>query len=228
LTAQVSSKHRHNYPAPIAALRAIFNGTTVKSMDQALRVETREFSALTRDPVARNIIRTLFIHRGERARLDDAAKKEAKAAQAAIAQQCRSAYREEGRKMLEQGTPAALVANAALVAGMDVSPLEEDEYQADINTENFADVDLHQMGQRLLCVQALVAAEAWVRDELEPVDADLGSVLNAGFPSYTGGVMSYVDTMGLGAFMTLCSNLAPSEELRKRAVEQDRVYLPVA
>ena len=40
LTARVSAEHRHNYPAPIAALRCLFNGTTVLSMDAALKIET--------------------------------------------------------------------------------------------------------------------------------------------------------------------------------------------
>jgi len=70
LTASISAEYRHNYPAPIAALRCLFNGTTVLSMDAALRIETREFSALTRDPVARNMIRTLFLNRGKASRED--------------------------------------------------------------------------------------------------------------------------------------------------------------
>ena len=35
------------------------------SMDQALAIETREFASLTRDPVARNMIRTLFINKAK-------------------------------------------------------------------------------------------------------------------------------------------------------------------
>ena len=45
-TARISAEHRRNYPAPIAALRCLFNGSTVSSMDTALKIETREFSAL--------------------------------------------------------------------------------------------------------------------------------------------------------------------------------------
>ena len=64
LTADVSASTNRNYPAPIAALRAIFKGCNMGSIDGALKVETREFSRLTRDSVARNMIRTLFLSKG--------------------------------------------------------------------------------------------------------------------------------------------------------------------
>jgi 3-hydroxyacyl-CoA dehydrogenase/enoyl-CoA hydratase/3-hydroxybutyryl-CoA epimerase len=60
LTADVATSTNYNYPAPIAALRAIFKGCNMGSIDGALKVETREFSRLTRGSVARNMIRTLF------------------------------------------------------------------------------------------------------------------------------------------------------------------------
>ncbi|NKB39122.1 MAG: hypothetical protein GKR93_18475 [Gammaproteobacteria bacterium] len=64
LTTRVATTARYNYPAPLAALEAIFNGTTVISFDAALKIETREFSKLTRDPVYRNMTRTLFLNKG--------------------------------------------------------------------------------------------------------------------------------------------------------------------
>ena len=64
LTADVAVSTNYNYPAPIAALRAIFKGCNMGSIDGALKVETREFSRLTRGSVARNMIRTLFLNKG--------------------------------------------------------------------------------------------------------------------------------------------------------------------
>ena len=64
LTADVATSTNYNYPAPIAALRAIFKGCNMGSIDGALKVETREFSRLTRGSVARNMIRTLFLSKG--------------------------------------------------------------------------------------------------------------------------------------------------------------------
>jgi 3-hydroxyacyl-CoA dehydrogenase/enoyl-CoA hydratase/3-hydroxybutyryl-CoA epimerase len=225
LTARVSAEHRHNYPAPIAALRAMFNGTTVKSMDQALQIESREFSALTRDPVARNIIRTLFINRGQQARADRDAPDQAQARNERIVTLCRSALEAETRRMRKEGISPQLIRNAAFAAGIAEAELPDSE-----GSGGGLDVDAGLLGRRLLSAQSLAAAEAWVENDLDPVAADLASVLEAGFPSYTGGVMSYVDTLGLGAFIEFCDGysdaLAPSSALRKRAALQDRIYPP--
>jgi len=229
LTMQVSAEHRHNYPAPIAALRCLFNGTTVRSMDAALEVETREFSALTRDPVARNIIRTLFIHRGQRRKAEKAAPDAYQARDAAIAEMVTAAYAAEGRRMLEEGAGPALIRNAALAVGMAEGPGGLETAGTGTGT---AGVDAGTIGVRLLCAQALPVAEGWAEGSLDPVDADLASVCQAGFPTYTGGVMSYIDTLGVGEFVTRCDRLAddfgehfrPSDRLRGQAAESGRVY----
>lgn len=230
LTAQVSAEHRHNYPAPVAALRALFNGTTVRSMDQALQVESREFSALTRDPVARNIIRTLFINRGRRARLDGEAKQASKDSQEAFAAVCRDAYQAEAQRMLEQGVSQGLIRNAAFVAGMAEGPWGEDDQPGATPATSGNGVDAGALGERLLSAQALAAVEAWLEGSLDPVDADLGSILQAGFPSYTGGVMSYIDTLGLGGFIRQCKGFEAgwslSPALQDQADQQDRIYPP--
>jgi 3-hydroxyacyl-CoA dehydrogenase/enoyl-CoA hydratase/3-hydroxybutyryl-CoA epimerase len=70
----------------------------------------------------------------------------------------------------------------------------------------------------------------------EPVKADLASHFGWGFPSYTGGVMSYIDTLGLRGFISLCdefssrydAGLNPSKWLRARAGQDDRVYPTLA
>jgi 3-hydroxyacyl-CoA dehydrogenase/enoyl-CoA hydratase/3-hydroxybutyryl-CoA epimerase len=226
-TARVSADHQHNYPAPIAALRCLFNGTTVSSMDAALKIETREFSALTRDPVARNMIRTGFLNRGKTTReeiMSDEVSQQLK-------QRCEEAYIQQGRQMITEGLGHALIENAAHAAGMNQGPLalggiKPDEQSPD---QNGADVEI--VKQRLLCAQALAAAESWEAGT-DPVLADLASTLGWGFPSYTGGVMSYIDTLGLNSFIALCDELTaqtgagfnPSDWLRLRAREDDRVY----
>jgi 3-hydroxyacyl-CoA dehydrogenase/enoyl-CoA hydratase/3-hydroxybutyryl-CoA epimerase len=221
-TAKVGARYRHNYPAPIAALRALFNGTTVNSIDQGLRIESREFSALTRDPVARNIIRTLFINKRERKfRKEDA--------DSALLALCEKAYADEAQRMLDQGVPVTVIRNAAWAAGMKDHPTGLDSAETPSSAEP-ASYDFAQLKQRLLAIQSLAAAEQWSKDELDPITADLSSVLSGGFPSYTGGVMSYVSTMGLPAFIALCDGFAdemgehfrPSDELRARADSQDR------
>jgi len=223
-TAKVGAQYRHNYPAPIAALRTLFNGTTVNSIDQGLRIETREFSALTRDPVARNIIRTLFINKRERKfRKGDA--------DAALLELCAQAYADEAERMLDQGVPHAVIRNAAWAAGMKDHPRGLEAVETTSSAEP-ASYDFTQLKQRLLAIQSLAAAERWSKEELDPVTADLSTVLGGGFPSYTGGVMSYVSTMGLPTFIALCDSFAdesgehfrPSDALRARADAGQPIY----
>jgi 3-hydroxyacyl-CoA dehydrogenase/enoyl-CoA hydratase/3-hydroxybutyryl-CoA epimerase len=232
LTARVSADYQHNYPAPIAALRCLFNGTTVRSMDEALRIETREFSALTRDPVARNMIRTLFIHRGKSSREEILSTEGARQLKA----RCEEAYTREGLMLAESGVKIALINNAAFAAGLEPGPLEVSGADPERFATNGSDADAHAIARRLLAAQALAAAECWEQGLVEPVQADLASVLGWGFPKYTGGVMSYIDTIGLSAFIAQCdelsaatgAQLAPSNWLRARAGQSDRIYTPTA
>jgi len=223
-TAKVGANHRHNYPAPLAALRCLFNGSTVNSIDQGLRIESREFSALTRGPVARNIIRSLFINkRARKFRKDDSDR--------SLVQLCKRAYDEEGQRMLAQGLPPPLVRNAAWAAGMEDAPsgLTEAQHSADPTNIDF---DFETLQQRLLAIQSLAAAELWAADQLDPVVADLSTLLGWGYPSYTGGVLSYVDTMGLASFVAMCDRFAdeygdhfrPSDDLKERAESNQSIY----
>ena len=52
-----------NYPAPLAILSCVFEGTMV-SLDVGLRIESKYFGKLLAGPVARNLMRTLFINKG--------------------------------------------------------------------------------------------------------------------------------------------------------------------
>jgi enoyl-CoA hydratase/carnithine racemase len=232
LTARVSADYQHNYPAPIAALRCLFNGTTVKSMDEALRIESREFSALTRDPVARNMIRTLFINRGKASREEIISAEGARQLKA----RCEEAYAREGLALAASGVKTALINNAARAAGLEPGPLEASGVDLEQFSTNANDADANAIGRRLLSAQALAAAECWEQGLVDPVQADLASVLGWGFPKYTGGVMSYIDTIGLSAFIAQCdelsaatgAQLAPSDWLRARAGESDRIYSATA
>lgn len=223
-TARIGAKFRHNYPAPAAALRCLFNGSTVNSIDQGLRIESREFSALTRGPVARNIIRSLFINkRARKFRKDDADK--------SLVDICKRVYDEEGQRMLAQGLASPLVRNAAWAAGMEDAPADLAEAQQSPDPTNI-DFDFETLKQRLLAIQSLAAAELWAAGQLDPVVADLSTLLGWGYPSYTGGVLSYVDTMGLASFVAMCDRFAdeygdhfrPSGILSVRADNNESIY----
>jgi 3-hydroxyacyl-CoA dehydrogenase/enoyl-CoA hydratase/3-hydroxybutyryl-CoA epimerase len=42
----------------------------------------------------------------------------------------------------------------------------------------------------------------------DPREADLGTILGFGFAPYTGGALSYIDSMGAQAFVDMCKVLA--------------------
>jgi 3-hydroxyacyl-CoA dehydrogenase/enoyl-CoA hydratase/3-hydroxybutyryl-CoA epimerase len=232
LTARVSAQYRRNYPAPIAALRCLFNGSTVSSMDTALKIETREFSALTRDPVARNLIRTQFLNKGKSTREQIMSDKNTQL----LKQRCEETYIRQGQQLAAEGIKPVLIENAAYAAGMPEGPLALAANNPEIYASNRQAADVEIIKQRLLCCQALEACGGWESGLVDPVTADLASTLGWGFPSYTGGVMSYIDTMGLNTFITLCDNLSaqtsagliPSEWLRVRAQDDDRIYPSMA
>jgi 3-hydroxyacyl-CoA dehydrogenase / enoyl-CoA hydratase / 3-hydroxybutyryl-CoA epimerase len=62
-TALVAQKTMHNYPAPIAILSCVYEGSLVP-MDKGLEIEAQYFVELLTGPVSRNMIRTLFIDKG--------------------------------------------------------------------------------------------------------------------------------------------------------------------
>ncbi|MGL4813178.1 MAG: 3-hydroxyacyl-CoA dehydrogenase NAD-binding domain-containing protein [Beijerinckiaceae bacterium] len=70
-------------------------------------------------------------------------------------------------------------------------------------------IDVEELKQRLLVTQALEAART-VEDGIvtDPREADVGSIIGFGFAPYTGGVLSYIDFMGVKKFVALCEKLA--------------------
>jgi 3-hydroxyacyl-CoA dehydrogenase/enoyl-CoA hydratase/3-hydroxybutyryl-CoA epimerase len=62
-TALVAKKTLHNYPAPAAILSCVFEGTLLP-IEKGLQVESKYFAQLVTGPVARNLIRTMFVNKG--------------------------------------------------------------------------------------------------------------------------------------------------------------------
>ncbi|ROM33945.1 3-hydroxyacyl-CoA dehydrogenase [Pseudomonas poae] len=93
--------------------------------------------------------------------------------------------------------------------------------------------DVTEVRNRLLYIQALESARCVEEGVIDRAsDADLGSILGIGFPSWTGGALSFIDTVGLPAFVSECERLAhnhgkrfaPSEWLRQRAQRNQTFY----
>ena len=80
----------------------------------------------------------------------------------------------------------------------------------DLYVQQDADeIDTNEIRNRFLATIALEAArtieEGIVTD---PREADVGSILGFGFAPYTGGTVSYIDGIGVQAFVDMCSDLA--------------------
>jgi len=66
--ARLQAETFHNLPAPRAIASCIYEGMQLP-MDKALQVECKYFVSLYLDPVAGNLVRTVFIHKGKADRL---------------------------------------------------------------------------------------------------------------------------------------------------------------
>lgn len=94
-------------------------------------------------------------------------------------------------------------------------------------------IDTIQIKQRLLYVQALEAARCYEEGVItDAAEADVGVILGIGFPSYTGGVFSLIDTLSCAKFVADLTNLAdtigerfrPSLWLKHRAEIGSQFY----
>jgi 3-hydroxyacyl-CoA dehydrogenase/enoyl-CoA hydratase/3-hydroxybutyryl-CoA epimerase len=104
---------------------------------------------------------------------------------------------------------------------------------ADIYPRGAQQPGVEDVKKRLLYIQSLETARCLEEGVLtHPADADLGSVLGWGFPSWTGGTLSLIETVGLPAFVVDCDRLAAStgerfhvsDGLRGRAERNEPFY----
>jgi 3-hydroxyacyl-CoA dehydrogenase/enoyl-CoA hydratase/3-hydroxybutyryl-CoA epimerase len=93
--------------------------------------------------------------------------------------------------------------------------------------------DVEEVKRRLLYAQALDAARCMEQGVLtDPADGDVGALLGLGFPAYTGGPLSLIDTVGVGEFVRQCdemaekygSRFAPPKLLRGMAERGESFY----
>ncbi|NTF86034.1 3-hydroxyacyl-CoA dehydrogenase [Agrobacterium rhizogenes] len=71
------------------------------------------------------------------------------------------------------------------------------------------EINVTVLKQRFLATIALEAARTMEEGIVtDPREADVGSILGFGFAPYTGGALSYIDGMGVKAFVSLCETLA--------------------
>lgn len=217
--------------------------------DRALAVALDYVAAIKKTPIVVNDTRGFFVNR------------------------CVFRYIHEAYDMLIEGVPAAMIENAAKMAGMPVGPLSlNDEVAIDLsqkilkatvadlgpkavderhlalidklvdeldrhgrkNGKGFYEypakpakkflwpelktfypqkpadeIDVNTLKQRFLVTIALEAARTMEEGIVtDPREADVGSILGFGFAPYTGGALSYIDGMGVKAFVDLAEKLA--------------------
>lgn len=96
-----------------------------------------------------------------------------------------------------------------------------------------AQPDVEEIKQRMLYIQALEAARCMEEGVIgSAAEGDVGSLLGIGFPTWTGGVFSLIDTLGADSFVNACDQLAdrhgerfrPSPWLRQRAENGERFH----
>ena len=94
-------------------------------------------------------------------------------------------------------------------------------------------LDVEVLKQRLLGIQALETARCFEEHVLTDVrEADVGSILGFGFAPFTGGTLSYIDTIGTPRFVAMCGRLAeqygprfaPSPLLTEMAAKGESFY----
>jgi 3-hydroxyacyl-CoA dehydrogenase/enoyl-CoA hydratase/3-hydroxybutyryl-CoA epimerase len=92
---------------------------------------------------------------------------------------------------------------------------------------------LDEVKKRLLYIQSLETARCLEEGVLSQAkEGDVGSVLGWGFPTWTGGTLSLIETVGLKAFVAECDRMArsygprftPSQDLRERAARGANFY----
>jgi 3-hydroxyacyl-CoA dehydrogenase/enoyl-CoA hydratase/3-hydroxybutyryl-CoA epimerase len=90
-----------------------------------------------------------------------------------------------------------------------------------------------EVRKRLLYVQAIDSVRCMEEGVVtHPADADIGSIFGWGFPPYTGGTISYIETIGLAAFVEEADRLAETygerfevpDGLREMAAKGETFY----
>jgi 3-hydroxyacyl-CoA dehydrogenase/enoyl-CoA hydratase/3-hydroxybutyryl-CoA epimerase len=142
------------------------------------------------------------------------------------------AYIEEGQAMQAEGVMPALIQNAARQAGFLNLPLSN-EVRGDSVPPAIVQPSLADVKNRLLYATALESVRCFEAGIVtDPADADLGAVFALGYPKWTGGTLSFIETVSLKGFVDECDRLAglygdrfhPSKGLRERATTGQKFY----
>lgn len=185
------------YPAPEAILCAAVEGLQV-DFDNAVLIESRYFCHCATGAVAKNLMR---LSQGGRTPLPATA-----AAGAAL---LADAARAEWQALQAEGVAAPVLAKAAAAAGL--APLSMQPMPAaPAAAQPPASPGFEEVRERLLFAQSLAALRALAAGQFgSAAEADQASVALAGFPAWSGGVISLISNMGSAAFARRAAGFGP-------------------
>ncbi len=92
---------------------------------------------------------------------------------------------------------------------------------------------VEEVMKRFLFIESLESVRCFEEGVIaHPADADLGSILGIGYPAWTGGALSYIETLGVPEFVAECQRLAkrygprfkPTRSLKKMAAAGEGFY----
>ncbi len=212
--AELLARTHGRYPAPLACFDAVRDGIG-RPIEEGLRIESRHSSTLLPGAVARNLMRTGFVHRHLARRFADGCDP--------YVQRLRRACEREVAALLDEGVSPERIVQAAQGADWPSMPWPRMKPVGDAHTRQ---PDIDRITRRLLHAVAVEGVRCLDDGTIgDPAEADVGSVVGIGYPRWTGGVLSYVETVGLARFVAEVEHLAqfhgerfaPPPSLRERA-----------
>jgi len=187
------------FPATGNILKCIYEGAQVP-IDRGLRIEARYFFNTARSPRARAMVRTFFLSRqtlARRTQRDDPAP---------LLERLREVLAQEREALAREGVPPQVVSNLCALVSVDAERAGAQMVAPGAAAFDRTEVD--RIEQRLLYVQAVAALGALdVGQVSDPLEADAIAV-NAGFPGWTGGPVSFIEVEGGDAFVARADDLA--------------------
>jgi 3-hydroxyacyl-CoA dehydrogenase/enoyl-CoA hydratase/3-hydroxybutyryl-CoA epimerase len=212
--AEVLERTHGRYPAPLACFDAVRDGID-RPIEEGLRIESGYSATLLPGAVARNLMRSGFVNRHLARRFADGS--------GAYVQRLRRACEQEVAALLADGVSAQRIEQAAHSADWTAMPWPATKAP---HAEHARQPELEPLAQRLLYAVALEGVRCFEDGTVDsPAEADVGSLAGIGYPRWTGGVLSYAETVGLARFVAEAERLArahgerfaPSPRLRERA-----------
>jgi 3-hydroxyacyl-CoA dehydrogenase/enoyl-CoA hydratase/3-hydroxybutyryl-CoA epimerase len=217
------ARTRGRYPAPLACFDAVRDGIE-HPIEEGLAIESRHSAALLPGAVARNLMRTGFVHRHLARFYADGSHP--------YVLRLRNACEREVAALLDEGVSRERIQEAARAADWDALPWPATPPRCGAHTPQ---PRVDDVVQRLLHAVALEGVRCLDERIVDgPADADVGAVAGIGYPRWTGGVLSYIETVGLDRFVHAADRLArlhgarytPPASLRERVRAGRKFHAP--